>query len=84
MVARPLVAGMNPVNMRIVVVFPAPFGPIKPTICPGPMSKLTESTAVKEPNDLLSWMASIIKITPKWWWKHAKDCNENPYTGKGR
>src|SRR5450759_4201773 len=33
-VAVPSVGGKKHVRMRIVVVFPAPFGPRKPTICP--------------------------------------------------
>ena len=46
--------------MRIVVVFPAPFGPRKPWISPGFTSRLTPSTAVKLPYVLTrSWMAII-------------------------
>ena len=33
-VTRPLLAGIKQVRIRIVVVFPAPFGPRKPTTCP--------------------------------------------------
>jgi len=38
--------------MRIVVVFPAPFGPKNPMISPGLTSKVTSSTATLPPNDL--------------------------------
>jgi len=33
----------------MVVVLPAPFGPIKPTICPSGTEKLTSSTATTPP-----------------------------------
>jgi hypothetical protein len=44
-VTRPAVGGRKPVIIRIVVVFPAPFGPRKPRISPSATRKLTESTA---------------------------------------
>jgi hypothetical protein len=40
---------MKQVRMRIVVDFPAPFGPRKPTISPRLTSKLILSTARNDP-----------------------------------
>src|SRR5258708_12602180 len=45
-VAVPPVGGRKHVRTRIVVVFPAPFGPRKPTISPLVTSKETLSTAI--------------------------------------
>src|SRR5258707_15893609 len=36
------------------VVFPAPFGPIKPMISPWPMDRLTSRTAVRPPKRLVT------------------------------
>jgi len=36
--------------MRIAVVFPAPFGPTKPTISPSATENETESRATTSPN----------------------------------
>ena len=36
----PSVGGMKPVTIRMVVVFPAPFGPRKPTISPASTLKV--------------------------------------------
>src|SRR5215510_127847 len=44
----------------MVVVFPAPFGPRKPTTCPAGMSKSSESTAVIRPNLLDRQRAAIM------------------------
>src|SRR5579872_438572 len=44
-VALPDVGGRKQVSTRIVVVFPAPLGPRKPTICPFSTSKEMLSTA---------------------------------------
>ena len=38
-----------PVMASIMVVFPAPLGPMSPTRLPGSTAKLTESTAVTPP-----------------------------------
>ncbi len=46
--------------MRIVVDLPAPFGPKKPTISPFLTSKLTRSSARKDPKYLVRLFASII------------------------
>ena len=45
----PLVAGRKPVMMRIVVVFPAPLGPRKPTISPFCAVNETRSMASRSP-----------------------------------
>src|SRR5690625_5777589 len=39
-----------PVNMLNMVVFPAPFGPMRPMISPSFTWKFTESTAFNPPN----------------------------------
>src|SRR5690242_18793236 len=44
--------------MRIVVVFPAPFGPRKPRISPGCSSNETESTIVRLPMTFVRWRAT--------------------------
>src|SRR5688572_6467724 len=51
---------MKQVRTRIVVDFPAPFGPRKPTTSPCFTSKLTFSRARTAPNRLLSVVAEII------------------------
>jgi hypothetical protein len=47
--AVPSVGGMKPVRIRIVVVFPAPFGPRKPTTSPFSTLNETSSTATRSP-----------------------------------
>ena len=42
---RPASGARNPAMIRSVVVFPAPFGPTKPTTSPRPTRKLTPSSA---------------------------------------
>src|SRR5271154_659222 len=59
-VAVPAVGGMKHVNMRIVVVLPAPFGPRKPTICPFAMAKEMWSTAVLRAYLLVSSLTVIM------------------------
>jgi hypothetical protein len=51
--------------MRIVVDFPAPFGPRKPTTSPLRTWKLTLSSARKLPNSFDSFCASIITSLAK-------------------
>src|SRR5436309_593650 len=46
---RPEVGRRMPASERSVVVFPAPFGPMRPTISPGPTSNDRSSTAVNSP-----------------------------------
>ncbi len=56
----PVDAGMKPVMIRIVVVFPAPLGPRKPRICPDAAVNETSWTAVRSPNRLLRCATSIM------------------------
>src|SRR6059058_459929 len=49
MVTLPDVGLISPTSMRIVVVFPAPFGPRKPKISPACSSNETLSTIVLSP-----------------------------------
>ena len=48
----------------IVVVLPAPFGPRKPVTWPGRTVKLRLSTAVTEPNRLVTRSSSIMPAQP--------------------
>src|ERR1022692_3668972 len=59
MVALPPVGGARPSSMRRAVVFPAPFGPRKPTTRPDSTSKLTWSTATSPPKRLVRSRNSI-------------------------
>ena len=45
----PLVAGMKPVMMRMVVVLPAPLGPRKPRISPVWRGEADVATATRSP-----------------------------------
>src|SRR5436853_5911210 len=62
-VAVPEVGNRNPVSMRIVVVFPAPFGPRKPTISPFATSKEMWSTARLRAYLFVSSLTLIIRIS---------------------
>src|SRR5262245_44049083 len=46
---RPAWGRSIPINMRIVVLLPAPFGPIKPKVWPRGMCSVRSSTAVALP-----------------------------------
>jgi hypothetical protein len=48
--------------IRIVVVFPAPFGPSIPNISPGYTANVTSLTALVSPNDLAMCDTSTIFI----------------------
>src|ERR1051325_5848636 len=56
----PVVAGMKPVMIRMVVVFPAPFGPRNPRIWPSAAVKETSRIAARSPYRLLRFATSII------------------------
>ena len=56
----PLVAGMKPVMIRMVVVLPAPFGPRNPRIWPGTAVNDTSCTATRSPYRLLRCATSIM------------------------
>jgi hypothetical protein len=60
--AVPAVGGIKHVNMRIVVVFPAPLGPRNPTIVPFCTSKETWSTAVCRAYLFVKSVTVIIEI----------------------
>src|SRR5688500_14534044 len=65
--ALPEVGGRNAVRIFIVVLFPAPFGPRKPTTSPFSTSNEMSFTAVKEPYFLVRCWTLIIgveKFTP--------------------
>src|SRR5688572_21314405 len=49
----------NPSTHSMVVVLPAPFGPINPKISPRSTSKLTSSTATVEPYRLARWETAM-------------------------
>src|SRR5262249_3620335 len=61
MVTFPRVGLSSPAIMRMVVVLPAPLGPRKPWISPGATSRLTPSTAVKDPYVLTSDSTAIMR-----------------------
>src|SRR5690606_17221384 len=54
--------GRKPVNIRIVVVFPAPFGPRKPTTPRPSTRRSSRSTASTLPKRLVSWWVSITPL----------------------
>ena len=54
----PLSGSRKPVSIFIVVDFPAPFGPRKPTTSPLCTLKLILSTATNSPNDFFKFFAS--------------------------
>ena len=51
LVMRPLSASSMPAIIFNSVVFPAPFGPLKPTRSPSSICQLTESRRTRPPND---------------------------------
>src|SRR2546423_13128053 len=62
-VTEPLVGSSRPRIMRIVVDFPAPFGPRKPVTVPGRTANVRSETAVVDPCRLVSSWISIMKST---------------------
>src|SRR4051812_49543862 len=52
---------------RIVVLLPAPLGPMKPKISPLPMEKLRSSTATKSPYRLVKLVTSIMNSRLSVW-----------------
>jgi hypothetical protein len=65
MVASPVVAGVSPTMIRMVVDLPAPLGPRKPVTRPGWAVKVTSSTALKSPYVLVRW--EIVIMGPSLW-----------------
>ena len=53
-VARPAECSSRPHNIRIVVVFPEPFGPRRPKTSPRSMRRVRSLTAVSAPNRRVS------------------------------
>src|SRR6266581_8243222 len=60
MVARPEVGSARPSSNRMVVDFPAPFGPRNPVIRPGASSKVRSLTAVTVPYRLVSASTAMV------------------------
>ena len=58
---RPVLAGVRPTMMRIVVDLPAPFGPRKPVTRPGRATNDTSSTAVWPPYVLVTPSTVIMR-----------------------
>jgi hypothetical protein len=56
----PLLGRSRPAIIRIVVDFPAPFGPRNPVTTPGSTTKLSRSTAVLSPYRLVRPSISIM------------------------
>src|SRR5438270_7784347 len=61
--ALPSVGGRKQVSTRMVVVFPAPLGPKKPTICPFSTSKEMLSTATVRAYRLVRFSTLIILMS---------------------
>ena len=59
-VNEPAVGRRIVVSSRIVVVFPAPLGPSKPTMSPCSATKLRPSTALRGPKRLLRPITSSV------------------------
>src|SRR5258708_25349097 len=82
-VAVPELGGRKQVSILIVFVFPAPFGPRKPTICPFSISKALLSTA-----DVRAYLLerSFTLIVESSFWKqeflfwHCLVCHKNHRT----
>src|SRR2546423_3255589 len=60
MVARPEVGSARPSSSRMVVDFPAPFGPRNPVMRPGASSKVRSLTAVTVPYRLVSASTAMV------------------------
>src|SRR5690349_20858602 len=65
-VAEPSVGGRKQVRTRMVVVFPAPLGPRKPTIWPLSTSKEMLSTATVRAYRLVKPSTLIMVFFPDW------------------
>ena len=60
---RPAVGSSSPAIIRIVVDFPAPFGPRKPVTMPGRTVTVSPSTASVRPYRLVTASISITRST---------------------
>jgi hypothetical protein len=65
-IAVPEVGDRVPHSIRIVVVLPAPLGPIKPNILPDFTLNVKESTALKDPYVFPIPIAEIPYMTFSW------------------
>src|SRR5438874_3011418 len=61
-VALPALGRTSPSSRRMVVVFPAPLGPIKPAMVPAGTLMVSPSTAVSFPKCLLKPCVSMAKV----------------------
>ena len=61
-VVRPASALRTPSTHSMVVVLPAPLGPMSPKISPSNTSKETSSTATVEPYRLRRWATSMTRF----------------------
>src|SRR5213083_1126651 len=75
--AVPSLGARIPHSMRMTVDFPEPFGPRKPKIEPLATESVTWSTAVKEPNRLVSFSQSIIDSPGTLQINHQSDSLQN-------
>src|SRR5215510_2930065 len=57
----PCVAGVRPATHRNSVVFPEPFGPMRPKISPGRIAKLASRNAQRPPDRLASRSTRIVE-----------------------
>ena len=62
MTAVPAVGGRKPVIIRMVVDFPAPFGPRKPRTSPAATEKDTPFTAWNEPKSFFRFFTSSMTL----------------------
>src|SRR5690606_34768104 len=77
-VAVPDVGSSKPHSMRMVVVFPEPFGPSSPKTSPRQITRSSPSTATIDPNVLRSFVASIAT------WPNAGDAPATPVIAASR
>src|SRR5215475_14231841 len=75
----PWVAGVRPATHRKSVVFPEPFGPMRPRISPGRIAKLASRNAQNPPNRLASRSTRIVE-----WVADSGDIEESLREGNER
>src|SRR5437868_13969101 len=83
MVARPQVGVARPSSSRMVVDFPAPFGPRNPVMRPGASSKDRSLTAVTVPYRLVSASTAMVlmAVPPE---DVVNDVDASDVRGRGR
>src|SRR5215470_12303010 len=88
-VMAPAVGVKKPLSRLKQVVFPAPFGPIRPTISPSPTVMSTRLTAANPPKCFVRWCASSRAIRFSWCASglvlhgHPHSCGHSSRTGCG-